>query len=202
MNNNLEKLKKLTELVGSHVKIENLVRLTEGDLSHIGDALIKGKQINIDGKSVCHRFLLFDSDSKSYSIKEEPKQLDPKQFIGTGLLFSVHDSSAHKCFSEMAIRRVSDYLDGRYITSNGIKWKHAFPVIGLKQVLDDYSKLPDGFIWRHYYHSATRMAVDNGVWRSGDIKETRTSTAYVECLGLDPEYAHLSRELGIRIIDC
>lgn len=65
------KLSQLVKVVNKYISGANLARVVEGDLSHIGDALVEGKTILFKGE--CIDSISFDDTAEKYSIKPEPE---------------------------------------------------------------------------------------------------------------------------------
>lgn len=75
---NKEKFLKLTELalsgdscISRSIKVTDLDRLVDGDLSEYGDAIIAGRRV-CNTHSKCNRYLYFSADKNTYYI-EKPK---------------------------------------------------------------------------------------------------------------------------------
>lgn len=62
---------KLVEVIGPLVDQENLMRLAEGDLSHIGNAILEGKPILVNNKYRLLAALSFNLSTDAYSIGEQ-----------------------------------------------------------------------------------------------------------------------------------
>ena len=70
------KLEQLAELVSPLVRVEDLKRLDDGELAHIGDAVIAGKKINVDGGYPRLVKIHFNGSPDLYAIKQEMKFLN------------------------------------------------------------------------------------------------------------------------------
>lgn len=85
---NTDKILKLIKLVDKSVKLENLRRLVDGDLSHIGDALIEGKKIKY-GSFPYAEPMTFSGAASGYTI------IEPRITIGN-VSFPAPESVAPK----------------------------------------------------------------------------------------------------------
>ena len=74
------KIEKLIELVGLTVEIRNLKRLDDGDLAHVGDAIIAGKEITRSGVAVLAKACLFDCSAGYYAIKQKMRSLNGYEY--------------------------------------------------------------------------------------------------------------------------
>ena len=74
------KIEQLVLLVNPVVKIVNVLRLDDGDLSHIGDAIIAGKEIKRGGDFVPLAEIYFDGNADSYAIQQEMRSLNGYEY--------------------------------------------------------------------------------------------------------------------------
>ena len=74
------KLEQLAGLVNPAVKIKNLLRLVDGDLAHIGDAIIAGKEIKQECDCVLLTEMYFSFLPDLYTIKQEMRSLNGYEY--------------------------------------------------------------------------------------------------------------------------
>lgn len=78
--NNWEKAKKLEKIVSKHVAISNFMRLVDGDLTGIGDALCDGRAVASCGNIAEPASLSFDSGADIYTIVKPMCKLGGLEF--------------------------------------------------------------------------------------------------------------------------
>ena len=76
------KIEKLVVLVNPDIELKNLLRLVDGDLAHIGDAIIAGKEIKMDGDCVPLSEIYFRGSGSHglYTIKQETRSLNGYEY--------------------------------------------------------------------------------------------------------------------------
>ena len=74
------KIEKLVELVNPATQVKSLKRLNGGDLSHIGDAIINGREIHADGELCPLELLAFHGQASRYTIKQEMRSLNGYEY--------------------------------------------------------------------------------------------------------------------------
>lgn len=73
---NVEKMGKLVEVLDPDVTLRGYLRLLSGDLAHIGDAIVKGKTIELNGVVFEVRYLDFGVQANAYTVKVETEELN------------------------------------------------------------------------------------------------------------------------------
>ena len=124
---NEEKMKALyaSKVVSDKISYANLVRLIDGDLAHIGEAILNGK--NIEWKYV-HQWFICEGNSfpdrvENYRVKQETFNLGG---IDIPVPAKIEDMEADECYwvVDYANNEVSDYafvydtVDRRWFSSN------------------------------------------------------------------------------------
>lgn len=74
------KIEKLVELVGSYVRVVDLKRLDDGELAHVGDAIIAGKKITRDGKVTPLADCIFNGVASRYAVQQETRSLNGYEY--------------------------------------------------------------------------------------------------------------------------
>ena len=74
------KIEKLVELVNPATQVKSLKRLNGGDLSHIGDAIINGREILTDDELCPLEFLSFQGQASRYTIRQEMRSLNGYEY--------------------------------------------------------------------------------------------------------------------------
>lgn len=66
-----EKLLKLIDFIGPDVVEFDLMRLVEGDLQHIGNAILEGKPIKVNGITLLTHRITFNLEASIYSVGKQ-----------------------------------------------------------------------------------------------------------------------------------
>ena len=80
------------------------------------------------------------------------------------------------------------------------------PRINKPQVLDDYSWLPDGFVWRAHYGYSGQAINDRARTDVWDFEQLADNLGWcriywIECIGVESEYAEWGKRHGMEVFE-
>lgn len=79
------------------------------------------------------------------------------------------------------------------------------PRLNKPQVLDDWSWLPDGFVWRACaYDSLVKLPMFHKLYSAIPSKYLKAtgSVIWAECIGVTEEYREWGESVGMEVVDC